>query len=89
MILKDIRIDDLKTVIDFIYRGEVNVAQDRLQDVLRVSKVTGRLQCRWLFMVYVRMSMFILGFMNEILLLFAFKKEIYGFYCVLGRIIEN
>ncbi|KAK8373895.1 hypothetical protein O3P69_011732, partial [Scylla paramamosain] len=38
VILKDIRIDDLKTVIDFIYRGEVNVAQDRLQDVLRTAE---------------------------------------------------
>ena len=37
VILKDIRIDDLKTVIDFIYRGEVNVSQDRLQDVLKVK----------------------------------------------------
>ena len=36
VILKDIRIEDLKTVIDFIYRGEVNVSQDRLQDVLKV-----------------------------------------------------
>lgn len=34
--LKDIRIEDLKTVIDFIYRGEVNVSQERLQDVLKV-----------------------------------------------------
>lgn len=38
VILKDIRIDDLKTVIDFIYRGEVNVAQDRLPDVLRTAE---------------------------------------------------
>ncbi|XP_064102822.1 protein tramtrack, alpha isoform-like isoform X4 [Macrobrachium nipponense] len=38
VILKDIRIDDLKTVIDFIYRGEVNVAQDRLQDVLKTAE---------------------------------------------------
>ncbi|XP_042232838.1 uncharacterized protein LOC121873343 isoform X4 [Homarus americanus] len=38
VILKDIRIDDLKTVIDFIYRGEVNVSQDRLQDVLRTAE---------------------------------------------------
>ncbi|XP_050732283.1 uncharacterized protein LOC127006383 isoform X2 [Eriocheir sinensis] len=38
VILKDIRIEDLKTVIDFIYRGEVNVAQDRLQDVLRTAE---------------------------------------------------
>ncbi|XP_068246300.1 protein jim lovell-like isoform X2 [Palaemon carinicauda] len=38
VILKDIRIDDLKTVIDFIYRGEVNVSQDRLQDVLKTAE---------------------------------------------------
>ncbi|KAB7505021.1 Protein tramtrack, alpha isoform [Armadillidium nasatum] len=36
--LKDIKIEDLKTVIDFIYRGEVNVSQERLQDVLKTAE---------------------------------------------------
>jgi len=38
VILKDISIEALKTVIDFIYRGEVTVSQDKLQEVLRTAE---------------------------------------------------
>lgn len=39
VILKDFHIADLKTVVEFIYQGEVNVAQERLPNVLKVGGV--------------------------------------------------
>ncbi|KAF2367743.1 BTB/POZ domain [Trinorchestia longiramus] len=38
VILKDFHIADLKTVVEFIYQGEVNVAQERLPNVLKTAE---------------------------------------------------
>lgn len=37
VILKDVQFKDLKTLIDFIYFGEVNVSQEHLPSLLKVS----------------------------------------------------
>ena len=38
IILKDFNVEDVRTVVDFIYAGEVNIPHQRLPDVLKVSK---------------------------------------------------
>lgn len=38
VILKDIKYSDLKTMVDFMYYGEVNVSQDQLPAILKVSR---------------------------------------------------
>lgn len=38
VILKDVRFVDLKSIIDFMYRGEVNVAQDQLSSLLKTAE---------------------------------------------------
>lgn len=37
VILKDIKYNDLKTMVDFMYYGEVNVSQDQLPAILKVN----------------------------------------------------
>lgn len=37
IVLRDMRIDDLKTVIKFVYHGEVNVANDRVNSVIKCA----------------------------------------------------
>lgn len=39
VILKDIKVEDLKAIIDFMYRGEVNVSQNQLGNLLRTAEV--------------------------------------------------
>ncbi len=39
LILKDVEYEDLRAVIDFMYYGEVHVAQDRLDSVVQVSSL--------------------------------------------------
>jgi len=38
VILKDVRFIDLKAIIDFMYRGEVNVSQDQLPALLKTAE---------------------------------------------------
>lgn len=38
VILKDVRFIDLKAIIDFMYRGEVNVSQDQLSALLKTAE---------------------------------------------------
>lgn len=38
VILKDVRFIDLKAIIDFMYRGEVNVSQDQLSSLLKTAE---------------------------------------------------
>lgn len=38
VILKDVRFVDLKAIIDFMYRGEVNVSQDQLSALLKTAE---------------------------------------------------
>jgi hypothetical protein len=38
VILKDVRFVDLKAIIDFMYRGEVNVSQDQLSILLKTAE---------------------------------------------------
>jgi len=38
VILKDVKFADLKSIIDFIYRGEVNVPQDQLNALLKTAE---------------------------------------------------
>jgi hypothetical protein len=37
VILKDIHFVDLRTIISFIYNGEVNISQNRINTILAVS----------------------------------------------------
>ncbi|XP_067145377.1 protein tramtrack, beta isoform-like [Centruroides vittatus] len=37
VILKDMRYEDLKAIIDFMYRGEVNITQDQLSALLKIA----------------------------------------------------
>lgn len=39
VILKDVKFSDLKTMVDFMYYGEVNVSQDQLPAILKVNTV--------------------------------------------------
>ncbi|RWS29221.1 Protein bric-a-brac-like protein [Leptotrombidium deliense] len=39
VILKDMKIDDLKAIIDFMYKGEVNVSQNQLGALLKTAEV--------------------------------------------------
>ncbi|GAB6020744.1 hypothetical protein CHUAL_003406 [Chamberlinius hualienensis] len=39
IILKDVTYADLKLLIDFMYKGEVSVAQERLQDLVKTAEV--------------------------------------------------
>jgi hypothetical protein len=39
IILKDVRFVDLKSIIDFMYRGEVNVSQDKLSGLLKTAEM--------------------------------------------------
>lgn len=39
IILKDVRFVDLKSIIDFMYRGEVNVSQDKLSALLKTAEM--------------------------------------------------
>jgi len=39
VILKDIKWDELKAVVEFMYRGEINVSQDQLAPLLKVAEV--------------------------------------------------
>lgn len=39
VILKDVRYVDLKAIIDFMYRGEVNVSQDQLSALLKTAEM--------------------------------------------------
>lgn len=61
VVLKDISFLDLKCVVDFIYYGEVNVAQERLQSILRVM-IFYFLDLRFLFVASTRASTLILRF---------------------------
>ena len=36
VILRDVKYTDLKTMVDFMYYGEVNVSQDQLPAILKV-----------------------------------------------------
>lgn len=36
VILDDIKYRDLKTIVDFMYLGEINVCDDQLADILEV-----------------------------------------------------
>jgi len=36
VILKDVKYNDLKTMVDFMYYGEVNVSQEQLPAILKV-----------------------------------------------------
>ena len=38
VILKDVRFVELKAIIDFMYRGEVNVSQDQLSALLKTAE---------------------------------------------------
>lgn len=38
VILKDIRYTDMKAILEYMYRGEVNVAQDQLASLLKVAE---------------------------------------------------
>lgn len=38
LILKDVRFDELKAMVDYMYRGEVNVAHDKLNAFLRAAE---------------------------------------------------
>lgn len=37
VILKDMRYEDLKAIVDFMYRGEVNITQDQLSALLKIA----------------------------------------------------
>lgn len=39
MILKDVRYNDLKTLVDFMYYGEVNVSQERLPHIIKTAEM--------------------------------------------------
>lgn len=39
VVLKDMKIDELKAIIDFMYRGEVNVSQNQLGNLLKTAEV--------------------------------------------------
>ena len=39
VILKDVRFVDLRAIIDFMYRGEVNVSQDQLAALLKTAEM--------------------------------------------------
>lgn len=39
VILKDIRFCDLKTMVDFMYYGEVNVSQEQLPAILKIAEM--------------------------------------------------
>lgn len=39
VVLKDMKIDDLRAIIDFMYRGEVNVSQNQLGNLLKTAEV--------------------------------------------------
>jgi len=36
VILKDVKFEDLKVIVDFMYYGEVNVSQEQLPAILKV-----------------------------------------------------
>ena len=38
MFLKDVRYNDLKALVDYMYKGEVNVAQDQLGAFLSTAE---------------------------------------------------
>ena len=38
VILKDVKFEDLQTVVQFMYNGIVNVSSEKLPDILKVSK---------------------------------------------------
>ncbi|KAH1026477.1 hypothetical protein HUJ05_000142 [Dendroctonus ponderosae] len=38
VILKDVRISELKAILNYMYHGEVNVAQEQLSDLLKVAE---------------------------------------------------
>lgn len=38
IVIKDLELSELKTIIDFIYKGEVSVSRDKLQSVLQAAK---------------------------------------------------
>ena len=38
VILKDVKFNDLKAIIDFIYSGEVNIPQDQLNSLLKTAE---------------------------------------------------
>ncbi|XP_071442726.1 longitudinals lacking protein, isoforms N/O/W/X/Y isoform X1 [Hetaerina americana] len=39
VILKDVKFSDLKTMVDFMYYGEVNVSQDQLPSILKTAEM--------------------------------------------------
>uniref|UniRef100_A0A1B0CCD0 BTB domain-containing protein n=1 Tax=Lutzomyia longipalpis TaxID=7200 RepID=A0A1B0CCD0_LUTLO len=39
VILKDVRYSDLKTLVDFMYYGEVNVSQERLPHIIKTAEM--------------------------------------------------
>ncbi|XP_053623727.1 protein bric-a-brac 1-like isoform X2 [Plodia interpunctella] len=39
IIMRDIKFSDLKSLVDFMYRGEINVAQDQIQALLNVAGI--------------------------------------------------
>lgn len=39
MILKDVQYNDLKTMVDFMYYGEVNVSQEQLPHILKTAEM--------------------------------------------------
>lgn len=39
VILKDVRYNDLKTLVDFMYYGEVNVSQERLPHIIKTAEM--------------------------------------------------
>ena len=38
VILKDVKFEDLQTVVQFMYNGIVNVSSEKLPDILKVNK---------------------------------------------------
>jgi hypothetical protein len=39
VVLKDVRFSEIKAILEYMYRGEVNVAQDQLSGLLKVAEV--------------------------------------------------
>lgn len=47
VVLKDVRYAEIKAILEYMYRGEVNVAQDQLAALLKVSDGEGAVGGVW------------------------------------------
>ena len=65
VILKDVNFEDLKTVVQFMYNGIVNVSSEKLPAVLKVSYLEPKVRIHYFMVTFLKFGIFIIKCIND------------------------